>query len=241
MRRELTEVERRSIAYALRNPRGRYTAVRAAQLSGVPKSTVYDWRRERVFNPDFTAASPVMWSYRDLVLLRLLAWLRQGGMDRPTAGEKVASVKSQLSSAVEIRFIHATRRDVVLSGENVVDVRDDRENLLPFTDFYRLMGTFDLHEPIAELRSERRGPIWAPDLVTPSDYSFISPWVLAGDPCIERTRIPTSAIHALRFERALPVEAIVELYPGLNVEAAEDAIALERRLRGIDTHELAAV
>lgn len=241
MRSELTETERRSIGYALRNPRGRYAAVRAAQLSGVPKSTVYDWRRERVFEPDFTAARPVMWSYRDLVLLRLLAWLRQGGMDRPTAGEKVASVKSQLSRGVEIRFIHATRKDVVLSGDAAVDAADDRENLLPSNDFYWLMGTFDLHEPIAELRSAHRGAIWAPNLVNPSDHSFISPWVLAGDPCIQRTRIPTSAIHALRSERALPVDAIAGLYPGLTVEAAADAIALERRLRGIDTAELAAV
>lgn len=240
MRTELTEVERKSIAYALRHPRGRYAATRASQLSGVPKSTVYDWRREKIFEPDFTTADPAMWSYRDLVLLRVLAWLRQGGMDRPIAAEKVASIKTQLSSGIEIRFIHATRKDIILNGEDEADARDDRENLLPSSDFYSLLGTFDLHEPIEELRSARRGPVWAPDLVTPSDHSFISPWVLAGDPCIQRTRIPTSAIHALRSERALPVEAIAELYPGLTVKAAEDAISLERRLRGDDIPASAA-
>ena len=119
---------------------------------------------------------------------------------------------------------------------------DDRENLLPVHGLLSgPWGTFDLLEPIAELRSERRGRIWAPDLVNPSDHSFISPWVLAGDPCIERTRIPTSAIHALRSSEALPVEAIVELYPGLTAEAAEDAIGLERRLRGIDSPEFATI
>lgn len=237
---ELTEAERKTIAYALRHPRGRYAAERASQLSGVPKSTVYDWRRENVFQPDFTAAKPVMWSYRDLVLLRLLAWLRQGGMTRPTAAAKVGFVKSQLSSGADVRLIHATRMDVVLNDGQGATFDDDRDNLLPSVDFYRLLATFDLHEPIEELRSARRGPIWAPDLVTPSDHSFISPWVMAGDPCIERTRIPTSAVHALRRDRALPVEAIVELYPGLTMEAAEDAISLERRLRGIDVPESAA-
>ena len=240
MTAELTEVERKTITYALRHPRGRYTADRASQLSGVPKSTVYDWRRARVFEPDFTAAKPVMWSYRDLVLLRLLAWLRQGGMDRPVASEKVRSVKTHLSSGAEVRFIHATQTDVILNGGEVAGLEDDRANLLPSSDFYHLLATFDLHEPIDELRSSRRGRVWAPDLVTPSSHSFISPWVLAGDPCIERTRIPTSAIHALRTDRALPIEAIVELYPGLTVEAADDAIDLERRLRGIDIPEPAA-
>jgi uncharacterized protein (DUF433 family) len=217
---ELTDAERKSIAYALRHPRGRYTAERAAQLSGVPKSTVYDWRRESVYEPDFSAGRPVMWSYRDLALLRLLAWLRQGGMDRPVASEKVSSVKAQLSA-----------------GLDEARLEDDRENILPWTDFSRLLGTFDLHEPIDELRSARRGPVWAPDLVTPSQHSYISPWVVAVDPCIERTRIPTAAIHALHAERALPLEAIVELYPGLTTEAASDAIRLERRLRGFDAPE----
>jgi uncharacterized protein (DUF433 family) len=234
---ELTDAERKSIAYALRHPRGRYTAERAAQLSGVPKSTVYDWRREGVYEPDYPAGRPVMWSYRDLALLRLLAWLRQGGMDRPVAAEKVSSVKSQLSAGLDVRFIHATRTDVVLESGDETRLEDDRENILPWTDFSRLLGTFDLHEPIDELRSDRRGPVWAPDLVTPSEHSYISPWVVAGDPCIERTRIPTAAIHALHAERALPVEAIVELYPGLTTEAASDAIRLERRLRGFDAPE----
>jgi hypothetical protein len=49
---QLTDAERRTISYALRHPRGRYTAERASQLSGIPRSTVYDWRREDVFEPD---------------------------------------------------------------------------------------------------------------------------------------------------------------------------------------------
>jgi uncharacterized protein (DUF433 family) len=236
----LTEVERKTVAYALRHARGRYVAGRAAQLSGVPKSTVYDWRREGVFEPDFTAARPAMWSYRDLVLLRLLAWLRQGGMARRTASKKVISVRDQLSGGADVRFILATPTDVILSAEDGAGFVDERDNLLPSSDFFSLLATFDLHEPIDELRSVRRGTVWAPDLVTPSAHSFISPWVLAGEPCVERTRIPTSAIYALRTDRALPVEAITALYPGLTADAAEDVIHLERRLRGGDVLQPAA-
>jgi len=70
---DLTDIERRTIAFSLRHARGRYAVERTAQLSGVPKSTCYDWRREGILVPDYSSASPVMWSYRDLVLLRLLA------------------------------------------------------------------------------------------------------------------------------------------------------------------------
>ena len=220
------------IAYALRHPRGRYNAERTSQLSGVPKSTVYDWRRDQILVPDFTAANPVTWSYRDLVLLRLVAWLRQGGMARSLAAEKVSSVRRQLSAGAEVRSIHATKWDVVLNDVHGVGLDDDRDNLLPSPEFYSLLGTFDLHEPIEELRPGRDQQLWAPDLVTPSTHSAISPWVLAGDPCITGTRIPTASIFALRTERALSNDAIVSLYPGLNVEAVDDAVGLERRLRG---------
>ena len=237
---DLTETQRKTIAHALRFPRGRYTADRASQLSGIPRSTIYDWRREHVFEPDFSAAKPAMWSYRDLLLLRLLAWLRQGGMRRPVAAEKLRFVKDALSDGADVRFIRATRTDVVLDDGRGARFDDDRDNLLPSADFYSLLATFDLHEPINELRPAIDGPVWAPDLVTPSEHSFISPWVMAGDPCVERTRIPTSAIYALRSERALPVASIVELYPGLTAEAAQDVIELEGRLRGLDVGDLAA-
>jgi uncharacterized protein (DUF433 family) len=224
--------EQSMIAYALRHPRGRYNADRASQLSGVPRSTVYDWRRDRILVPDFTVANPTMWSYRDLVLLRLLAWLRQGGMQRSLAAAKVDGIRRQLTEGIEVRNIHATKWDVVLNDTRGDAVPDDRDNLLPSQEFYSLLGTFDLHEPIAELRSRRNQAIWAPDLVTPSAHSAISPWVLAGDPCIAKTRIPTSAVFALHTERSLSAKAIVLLYSGLSVEAVDDVITLERRLRG---------
>ncbi|MGH9157523.1 MAG: hypothetical protein ACRD1K_17195 [Acidimicrobiales bacterium] len=36
--------------------------------------------------------------------------------------------------------------------------------------------------------------------------------MLAGDPCVDRTRIPTAAIHALREQRGLSNDGIVALY-----------------------------
>jgi uncharacterized protein (DUF433 family) len=71
-------------------------------------------------------------------------------------------------------------------------------------------------------------------------HTSISPWVLAGDPCVRGTRIPTAAIRALREDRGLTFANIVELYPGLSTEAAEDADLLERRLRGLELPERAA-
>ncbi len=236
---EQSTAERTMIAYALQHPSGRYNAKRTSQLSGVPKTTVQAWQRDGILIPDFSAASPTMWSYRDLVLLRLLTRLRQGGMQRSLAASTVDNVRSQLSRGIDIRHIHATKWYLVLNDRHGDAVPDDRDNLMPSQEFYSLLGTFELHKPIDELRSKRDQPIWAPDLLAPSAHSAISPWVLAGEPCITQTRIPTAAVLALHTERALSSNAIASLYPGLSVDAVDDAVELERRLRGCSEHTAA--
>ncbi len=227
-------MQRRQLIYALSRPLGRYTVERATQLSGVPKSTIYKWRQTKVLGSDFPVDSPATWSYRDLVLLRLLAWLRQRGMRLSMAAEKILNVRTHLSKGIDIQRIHATRFDVVITGNAATDVHDDRENLLPSADFYDLLATFNLHEPVDELRSRKKGSLWAPDLVEPSTHSTITPWVLAGDPCVKNTRIPTAAIFALRTVRQLPTDTIAKLYPGLSDQMIEDVTRLEERLRGCD-------
>ena len=219
------EADRRELVLrALRSPRGRYSAERTSQLSGIPKSTVYDWQRNEVYRPDFLHASPMAWSYRDLVYLRLLAWLRNQGMDRPVAAQRVAAVRESVAGGENIRRLRSDGRVLLIDDE--VDHRFSGENVLP--DLAELLGEFDLLEPIKELGDR---PLWGPDLVTPSERTYISPWVMAGEPCIDETRIPTSTVWTLRTDRGLGVAQIVDLYPGLDEAAVKDAWYLEDRLR----------
>jgi uncharacterized protein (DUF433 family) len=232
---ELSESQRHELLNAMRHPRGRYSAERASQLSGVPESTVYDWQRNSIYVPDFAGARPMTWSYRDLVYLRLLAWLRQLKMQRPMAAERVLDVKQYVAEGHDLRMIRATSSSVVFDDETTD--RKTGANLLPFEDLAGLLSVFDLLDPVEELGKR---PLWGPDLVTPSRHTYISPWVLGGDPCVESTRIPTATILALHEERGLSTAQIVELYPGLGREAAEDAYELEKRLRGIEPERHAA-
>jgi uncharacterized protein (DUF433 family) len=234
----LDDLARKTVMYALRHARGRYDNARTSQLSGIPSSTLYEWRRSDIYVPDFHGERPTAWSYRDLVYLRLLAWLRQGGMERNTASEQVRTVKAELISGREIQYLFADRDTLVADEERTSRVTG--ENLLPFDDLLGLFRTFDLLAPVAELGGQELRRLWAPDLVTPSSFTFISPWVMAGDPCVARTRIPTASIHALREERGLESAEIVDLYPGLTIEAADDAYVLERRLRGLELPASAA-
>ncbi|MGH9110271.1 MAG: DUF433 domain-containing protein [Acidimicrobiales bacterium] len=227
-----------SLQGAMAAPRGHYPAARTAQLSGIPRSTLYDWRRTGTFVPDYDGGSPAGWSYRDLVLLRLLAWLRQRGMDRPVVARQVARIKDELSAGMAVRFVAATQTELMVEPEMVS--RTTGNLALPFDDLYAYTRTFDLADPVEELQAGDRRRLWAPDLVKPSARSAISPWVMAGEPCLERTRIPTSAIWALRTDRGLTASEIVALYPGIDEAMVGDADQLERQLRGEERPPLAA-
>jgi uncharacterized protein (DUF433 family) len=218
----------RFVATALRHARGQYNVARTSQLSGIPVSTLYEWSRHNAYVADFEKSTPMSWSYRDLVFLRLLAWLRQRGMERRLASGQVERLKSAFSSGLDIQYLYADRHSLFYEDE-----RSDRESgysILPFDDISALLGVFNLLEPINELGGNR-GKLWAPDLQSPSRHTRISPFVLAGDPCIVETRVPTSSIHALRISRGLSVNEIMDLYPILTTESIEDAFQLEQLLR----------
>lgn len=227
MTKDLDGVGERLLA-ELRRPRGHYGVQRTSQLSGIPQSTLYDWRSQSVYVPDYDAASPTGWSYRDLVFLRLLAWLRQRGMERSVAAIQVARVRAEIEAGERVRYLYASSCALIAAGERVD--RISGESLLPFDRLEALFAHFDIAEPIRELGPSRQR-LWAPDLVRPSKHSFIAPSVMAGDPCLDDTRIPTATVYTLRTERDLSSEDVVALYPELDAEAVEDAYGLETRLR----------
>lgn len=211
---------------ALRYPRGSYGTNRAAQLSGVPARTIQVWRSDKVYVPDFDSTRP-MWSYRDLILVRMTAWLRQRGIPPVRAGRYAQKVKERLTSGEDIQQIMATHRTAVFDDELFDPVVG--EGFLPYDNLPDLLSVFKFQAQVSEFGKRR---LWGPDLIMPSEHTYILPWVLGGDPCVRRSRIPTANIHALRQERGLSTPQIVKLYPGLNPEEADDAYELESRLRG---------
>lgn len=220
---------------AVRSPRGRYGASRAAQLSGVPQRTIYDWRLNQVLVPDFDREYRAEWSYRDLLLLRMVAWLRSHGMERTEAAKHAAEAKRLM--ALRDPSVIRTRSDgrELFRGDRTVS--EAGQQALPSVLEY--VAEFRLDEAAVALAELGKGDRWGPDLLTPTPRSRISPWVMGGEPCVRDTRIPTSTVFALSTIRRLDSEQIIALYPGLEVADVHDAIDLEARLRGVEAREAA--
>jgi uncharacterized protein (DUF433 family) len=224
MHEVLSDDDRDLVLQALRSPRGRYAADRAAQLSAVPSRTLHDWATSGILVPDWMNASPRGWSYRDILYARLLAWLRSKGMERARASGRVLAVRELMARAVIQPHLRSDGTVMLLEDESV----DRFSGQQVFDGLSELLDVFEMTEPIEGVS---RAELWGPSLVRPSRLTYISPWVLGGEPCVADSRVPTSAIYALRIERSLDTGRIHALYPELPEEAIEDAIELEGRLR----------
>lgn len=223
-RESLSAEDRALVLRALKYPRGRYDAERAHQLSAVPARTLDDWATAGVLVPDWYAARPRGWSYRDIVYARLLAWLRSKHMERSAAAERVLYLRELLSTSDIDPSVHSDGT-IFLIGEEATDRFTGQQ---AFDGVVAILDVFELTEPVEGVS---RGGLWGPSLVRPSEHTYISPWVLAGEPCVEGSRVPSGNLYALSVDRGLDAAAIHLLYEALPVEAIEDALQFEARLR----------
>lgn len=95
--------ERVEYSQPMKPSRGAYPADRAAALSGVPISTVHYWARKEILAPSISPERLKLWSYPDLMGLRIIYWLRHektgdDGQEVPASTmPKVKAVLEQLS------------------------------------------------------------------------------------------------------------------------------------------------
>src|SRR5262249_20399447 len=110
---EATTAPRSNTVVAMASPRGAYSADRAAALSGVPMSTVHWWARNDVLVPSISARRAKLWSYSDLMGLRIIYWLRP--TKEPRDG---ASVPRTAMPAVRRALQQIAELDLRLWGED---------------------------------------------------------------------------------------------------------------------------
>jgi uncharacterized protein (DUF433 family) len=214
-------------------PRGAYPAERAAALSGVPQSTVHYWAREAILVPSISAQKVKLWSFSDLMALRIIYWLRQ----TKTAPDGAAvprttmpAVKRALTQLAELD-LGLWREDtgpavsVDRGGQIVVRSEPDheaahRQRALRAAE-EDLLNVIDAFEAADGARG--------PDLHAPRPTLRIVPGKLGGSPHVAHTRLESQALGALAAS-GLPSAKIYRLYPDIEQRAIDDALDLERQL-----------
>jgi uncharacterized protein (DUF433 family) len=214
--------------------RGAYPADRAAALSGVPLSTVHDWARKKVLVPAVSAERVKLWSFSDLMALRIIYWLRHtkqaddGGTVPRTPMSEVKVILKQLEELdLDLWNENTGPRVNVDRGGNINVLDGDqretkyRQRRLQAGEELDVTAPFDF-----ALWEGSRGP----DLHAPRPNLRIVPGKLGGAPHVLHTRLESQALAALE-ERGLPTAKIYRLYPDIRPEVIDEAIDLEAQLR----------
>lgn len=197
---------------------GAYEAPRAAALAGVPLRTVYDWARKELVVPSISQSREKLWSYGDLLTLRLVRWLRS---DKPDARRTaMAEVRAMLDRFVDELWCEAAsghaRPTIAVDASGRVFHVERAEG----TSGQRAFGdALDLFAPFED----------GPDLREPGAHLRIVPGRCAGEPHLVGTRLTTRTIAALA-ERGYDLATIVALYPDEDVDALDEALRFEQRL-----------
>jgi DNA-binding transcriptional MerR regulator/uncharacterized protein (DUF433 family) len=201
---------------------GHYEAERAAALAGVPKSTLYHWARTDLIVPSVSAERQKLWSYRDLLTLRLVRWLRTPKDDLGIARTAMAEVRQLLDKfGDQLWQIDQAGRDVP-----TILVAPDGSVVLGEQPRSTVGGQYLLEDAGLDLFAPFERGV---DLRVPRERLRIVPGKVAGEPHLAGSRLTTRTLGALA-DRGLTVEQISELYPHDDPVGIVEALDLERSL-----------
>lgn len=208
---------------------GCYEAPRAAALAGVPVSTVYDWARKGVVVPSLSQERPKLWSYADLMALRIVYWLRHRKLGDEVPASPMPEVRQALESLAADGIdlwdaqpegpstpICVDRSGRILLRHAVTTETARRQGVLNDT-------VLDLLAPFDD------GGGWAPDLRRPAPHLRIVPGKVGGEPHLAHSRLTTATVAALA-DRGFALADIHRLYPDEDEAGLAEAVDLEHRL-----------
>lgn len=209
---------------------GCYEASRAAALSGVPTRTVYDWATKGIVVPSVSPVQEKLWSFADLMSLRIVAWLRKpkGNEDVRLPASPMTQVRTALAELAVMR-IDLWSENKPGKASLVVDQRGDVFLRMPW-GFIDTKGNpalphdqhFGLLDPF-----EFEGHL-GPDLIRPRPHLRIVPDRVAGEPHVEYTRLTTQTLAGLA-ERGYSASQVAKMYE-VPEHAVAEAIDLEKAL-----------
>lgn len=190
-----------------------YSTALAAALSGASVGQLRHWRRRPpVFSPEYSTPHKVLYSYRDVVALRSIVYLREND---------VTSLQSIRKSIKNLRALgkseHLSEYKLVRSGSTIILV-DGAEAI----DLLRRPGNTMLARMV-DVFGEFDGRVGRVlPFQQPVPGVVVDPEIRAGFPVVEGTRVGYDQVAGLMADD-VPAEDIARFFPSVNAEGARAA------------------
>jgi hypothetical protein len=189
---------------------------------------VYYWAKKDIWSPEFPNGRPKLWSYSDLLALRLINWLRQAKPDYHVPATGMREIRRLLDSVQDFGDqleSDSVRVWVESDGAAVLQVGEEVSRPLG----RGLRQPTLVHNTHLLLAAFEHDSIRGPDLSRPRPSLRIIPGKVSSEVHAENTRVTSPMIKALS-ERGIRADGIQELYPFLSPGNIADALSLEAQL-----------
>lgn len=190
-----------------------YTPLLAAALSGASLGQLKYWRKNPpVLEPEYRGPNWVLYSYRDVVALRSLVYLRQ---DRALSLQKIrVSIRNlrdlgKDGHLSEYKLVYTGDSVVVVDGEEAIDLLKHPGHRV----IAELVDVFDEFEG-------RHGRVLP--FQRPVQRIVVDPEIRSGFPVVEGTRIGYDQIVGLMHDN-VPPEDVSQFFPSVTAEDARAA------------------
>jgi len=202
---------------------GFYSTAQVSRLTGVPRSTLYAWRKKGIIAPSITVHTEDRlveegYSYADLAIIKLLRGLRARQLTRKSLIVALGHLLERFGSFDNRRW---ERAHLYVWGKEVYAQKPDEWDATVAT-----RGGQRLLLTPPQLFEEEAG------MLIPrcfSDYVEIDPNIMDGQPVVANTRIPTTTL-AMMNEQGVSFGELAELYFPIPKETLEKAVEYERSL-----------
>lgn len=203
-----------------------YKPVLAAALSGASLGQLRYWRKNPpVLEPEHRTPNRVLYSYRDVVALRSLAYLRQRN------GLSLQKIRVSIRNLRELGMTeHLSSYKLIQSGRTVIVVDGDEA-----IDLLRAPGNSVIAElvDVFDAFDGRVGAVLP--FQEPVPGVIVDPAVRSGMPVVAGTRVSYDQVAAL-MDDDVAAEDIRRFFPRVTAEAARAAHAFAGYVREYEIH-----
>lgn len=195
----------------------------AAVLTGATPSQLRGWRTRELVVPEIRQGRPPLYSFRDLVALRSLVYLRkETSLQRISKAFKTLDLLELTEHPSRYKFGTDGKTIVVgLDDNSVIDLvgKPGQIEIFTFEDISRSFLNFKE----AEVR----------DFRNPGSHIEVRYGRLGGWPTVEKTRVPYDVIANLVDYKTVMPEDVPHYYPSVSPEAALGALEFDEYVKSV--------
>lgn len=195
----------------------------ASALTGATTAQLRGWKRKGILVPEANPENPMLYSYRDLVALRSIVYLRaRTSNQRLTRAMRTLRYEYDLTDhPSQYTFATNGRSVEVLVGDEALELVEGKGQraLIPLVEVFRPFKNFSGRDVV--------------DFERPKPHLEVVQGRMGGWPTIAETRVPYDTIADLLRDGDVSPDEVSSFYPTVSAPAARDAIDFDAMVRQI--------